>query len=179
MYQRKPRVKQLKRRGAFLFFLCCHLRVPKGFPNSLVGKQSACNAGDLGSIPGSGRSAGEGIGYPLQCSLSQCGYVLTSNYCQFGLPSQLSQLRNCLQCRRPRFYSWVRKIPWRRAWQPTPVFLPGESHAQRSLVGCSPWGCKSRTRLSDSTTTTTQSPKGSGARLVGLLCSMILLRNPG
>ena len=32
--------------------------------------------------------------------------------------------------------------PWRRAWQPTPVFLPGESHRQRSLVGYSPWGCK-------------------------------------
>ena len=35
---------------------------------------------------------------------------------------------------------WVRKIPWRRAWQPTPVFLPGESHGQRGLVGYSPWG---------------------------------------
>ena len=37
---------------------------------------------------------------------------------------------------------WVGKIPWRREWQPTPVFLPGESHGQRSLVGYSPWGCK-------------------------------------
>ena len=36
----------------------------------------------------------------------------------------------------------VRKIPWRRAWQPTPVFLPGGSQGQRSLVGYSPWGCK-------------------------------------
>ena len=34
------------------------------------------------------------------------------------------------------------KIPWRRAWQATPVFLPGESHGQRTLVGCSPWGHK-------------------------------------
>ena len=41
-------------------------------------------------------------------------------------------------CRRPRFDSWVRKIPWRRAWQPTPVFLHGKSHGQRSLAGCSP-----------------------------------------
>ena len=49
----------------------------------------------------------------------------------------------CLQCRRRGFHPWVGKIPWRRAWQPTPVFLPGESHGQRSLVGCySPWGCK-------------------------------------
>ena len=36
----------------------------------------------------------------------------------------------------------VRKIPWRRKWQPTPVFLPGKSHGQRSLVGYSPWGHK-------------------------------------
>ena len=41
-----------------------------------------------------------------------------------------------------RFEPWVRKIPWRRAWQPTPVFLPGEFHEQRSLVGYSPWGRK-------------------------------------
>ena len=52
------------------------------------GTESACNAGDQGSIPGVG------------------------------------------------------KIPWKRAWQPTPVFLSGESHGQRSLAGCSPWGCK-------------------------------------
>jgi len=36
--------------------------------------------------------------------------------------------------------SWVGKIPWRRKWQPTPVFLPGKSHGWRSLVGYSPWG---------------------------------------
>ena len=39
-------------------------------------------------------------------------------------------------------WSWVEKIPWRREWQPIPVFLPGEFHRQRSLVGCSPWGLK-------------------------------------
>ena len=54
------------------------------------------------------------------------------------------------------FDPWVGKIPWRRAWQPTPVFLPGESHGQGSLVGYSPWGRKSWTRLSDPTTTTTR-----------------------
>ena len=37
---------------------------------------------------------------------------------------------------------WVMKIPWRRKWQPTPVFLAGKSHGQRSLEGYSPWGCK-------------------------------------
>ena len=46
------------------------------------------------------------------------------------------------QCRRRGFDPWVRKIPWRRKWQPTPVFLPGRSHEQRSLVGYSPWGRK-------------------------------------
>ena len=49
---------------------------------------------------------------------------------------------HCRRCRRRGFDPWVGKIPWRRAWQPTPVFLPGESHGQRSLVGCSPWGHK-------------------------------------
>ena len=50
--------------------------------------------------------------------------------------------RMYLQCRRCGFDPWVRKIPCRRAWQPTPVFLPGESHGQSSLEGYSPWGHK-------------------------------------
>ena len=60
----------------------------KGFPGASVVKNSSANAGDTGSIPGLGKSPGEG------------------------------------------------------AWQPTPVFLPGESHGQRSLVGFSLWGRK-------------------------------------
>ena len=43
---------------------------------------------------------------------------------------------------RPRFDPWVGKIPWRRAWLPTPVFLPGEFPGQRNLAGYGPWGCK-------------------------------------
>ena len=50
---------------------------------------------------------------------------------------------------RHRFNPWVRKTPWRKKWHPTPVFLPGESHGQRSLVGYSPWVTKSWTWLSD------------------------------
>ena len=49
------------------------------------------------------------------------------------------------QCRRRKrrsFDPWIRKIPWNRKWQPTPVFLPGKSHGQRSLAGYSPWGRK-------------------------------------
>ena len=44
------------------------------------------------------------------------------------------------QCKRGRFHPWVRKIPGRKKWQPTPVFLPGKSHEQRSLEGYSPQG---------------------------------------
>ena len=43
---------------------------------------------------------------------------------------------------RPRFDSWVGKIPWKRAWQPTPVFLTGEFHGQRSLASWRPWSGK-------------------------------------
>ena len=43
---------------------------------------------------------------------------------------------------RHRFDPWVGNIPWRRKWQPTPVFLPGKSHGQRSLASYSPWGHK-------------------------------------
>ena len=43
---------------------------------------------------------------------------------------------------RPWFNSWVGKIPWRREWLPTPVYLPGEFHGQRSLADYSPWGHK-------------------------------------
>ena len=69
----------------YLSFIINHC---KGFPCGSAGKESACNVGDLGSIPGLGRSPGEGHGHPLQ------------------------------------------------------VFLPGESHGQRSLVGYSPWDRK-------------------------------------
>ena len=53
------------------------------------------------------------------------------------IPWWLRQWRISLQCRRPRFDPWVGKIPWRRKWQPTPVFLPGKSYGKRS-----PWGRK-------------------------------------
>ena len=49
---------------------------------------------------------------------------------------------NAGRLKRRGFDPWVGKIPWRRAWQPTPVFLPEESHGERSLAGGSPWGCK-------------------------------------
>ena len=59
-----------------------------------------------------------------------------------GLLWLLRQSRICLQCRRPWLNPWARKNPWRREWEPTLVFLTGEFHGQRSLVGYSPWGHK-------------------------------------
>ena len=59
-----------------------------------------------------------------------------------GLPRCLSGKESACQCRRHGFNSWVRKIPWRRKWQPAPVVLPGESHGQWSLAGHSPRGHK-------------------------------------
>ena len=58
------------------------------------------------------------------------------------LPWKHGGKESICQCRRCKFSPWVRKIPWRRRWQPTPVFLPGNSHGWRSLAGYSPWGRK-------------------------------------
>ena len=63
-------------------------------------------------------------------------------FCFLWLPWWLRCSRILPQCRRPGFYPWIRKSPLRRKWQPTSVFLPGEFHVQRSLVGYSPWGPK-------------------------------------
>ena len=65
--------------------------------------------------------------------------LLTTN---LGFPDGASGEEPICQCRRHKrcgFDPWVRKIPWMRAWQPTPVFFPGESHRQKSLAGYSPW----------------------------------------
>ena len=98
-----------------------------GFPCGSADKESTCNAGDLGLTPGLGRSPGEGIGYPPQYSWTSLVAQKVKN-----LPAV--------------WETWVWPLdwedPWRRAWQPTLVFLPGEFHAQRSLEGHSPWGCK-------------------------------------
>ena len=52
-----------------------------------------------------------------------------------GLPRWLSSKGSACQCRIHGFDPWVRKIPWRRKWQPSPIFLPGKSYGQRNLVG--------------------------------------------
>ena len=89
-----------------------------GFLDSSVGKESACNAGDPSLIPRSGRSAGEGIGYPLQCSWTSLVTQLVKN------PPAMRE-------------TWVGKISRRRERLPTPVFWPREFHGWYS-----PWGHK-------------------------------------
>ena len=102
-----------------------------GFPHSSVGKESTCNAGDPGLIPGSERSAGEDKGYPLH----------------------YSGLENSMDLYSPRGPKELDRTEWlslghsiyvqpkgRRQRHPNPVLLPGNSHGWRSLVGCSPWG---------------------------------------
>ena len=107
-------------------------------------------------------------------------YVISYNaclsVCLSAVPSRsilpsfsLKRILLCLQCRRPRFNSWVRKISWRWKWQPTSVFLPGEFHGQRNLVDYSPWGCKESYTTEWHTHTHTHS--------VSLLLSTVLLES--
>ena len=67
-------------------------------------------------------------------------YISSQDYT--GLPRWHSGKESACQCKRHRFDPWVGKSPWRRKWQPTPVFWPRKSHGQRSLVGYSPQGHK-------------------------------------
>ena len=64
----------------------------------------------------------------------------THTYLYLGLPGWRTGKESICQCRKCGFYPWGH--PWRRAWQPTPVFLAGEPHGQRILAGYGPWGCK-------------------------------------
>ena len=74
--------------------------------------------------------------------MPRCWWLLQVNREGRGLPCWLSSKEPA--CNAGDTYSkpWVKNIPWRRKQQPTPVFLPGKSHGQRSLVGYHPWGCK-------------------------------------
>ena len=65
-------------------------------------------------------------------------YIIYTHTQSFLVAQMVKNLPPVQETRKP----WVRKIPWRRTWQSTPVFLPGELHGQRSLVGYSPWGPK-------------------------------------
>ena len=76
---------------------------------------------------------------------STSSYLFNRCISGWGLPRWLSVKEFTYQCRRHRtrrFNPWVGKIYWRRKWQPTPIFLPGKSHGQRSLVGYGLQGLK-------------------------------------
>ena len=67
--------------------------------------------------------------------------LIVVKYTHLGFPGgsvSKESICKCRRCRRHGFDPWVKKIPWRRVWQPTPESLPGESHGQRSLAGYSP-----------------------------------------
>ena len=80
----------------------------------------------------------------IYSEISQTGYLFFSS-CIMGFPGGTNGKESACQCRRCqrcRFDPWVRKTLWRGKGQPTPVFVPGKSHGQRSLVSYSPWGRK-------------------------------------
>ena len=126
----------------------------------LVVKNPPVNAGkvrDAGSIPGSGRSPGEGNDNPLQYSCQgnpmnrgawwAIVHGVTKSWTRLshftslqstGGASDKDPVCQCRRHKRPSLSPWVGKIPWRKKWQPTSVFLPGKSHEQRSLEGYSP-----------------------------------------
>ena len=118
------------------------IRIYRGFPGSSAGKESACNAGDPGLIPGWGRSAEEEIGYPFQYSWA-------------SLVAQT--VKKVPVIRKLGFSPWVWKIPWRRECLPTAAFWPGEFHGQRSLAGYSTWGHKESDMMATFTFTRTYS----------------------
>ena len=129
----------------------------------LSGKESSCGAGDaedMGLILELGRSPGKENHNPLQYSClgnptnrgawwarvhgaAESWTQLSTAQQWFTRASFVAQMvKNPPAIRRPGFDPWVWKIPWRREWLPTPVFLPGEFHRQRSLAG----GCKESDR---------------------------------
>ena len=78
------------------------------------------------------------------CVITHKGNEFEKEYI-YSFPGGTSDKESACQCRRHKrlgFNPWVGKMPWERAWQPTPVFSPGESHGQRSLAGYSPWDYK-------------------------------------
>ena len=103
-----------------------------GFP----GKESTCKAGDPSSIPGLGRSTGEGIGYPLQYSF----FFSPLRYSWASLVAQM--VKNLPSVSETWVQSLAWEDPWRRRWLPIPVFWPREFHGQRSLAGYRPGGPK-------------------------------------
>ena len=114
-------------------FWNCHFLLRGGLPNLGIKPPSPTWAGGFLSLEPPGKS-------PIVLLLS----IYNVGYFNPGLPrwpSGKNLPASTAAAGRPEFDPWVRKIPWRRKWQPTPVFLPGESRGQRNLAGCILWGC--------------------------------------
>ena len=103
-----------------------------GLPCGSDSKESACNAGDW-------RRKWQPT--PVFLPRESCGQR-SLGAAVHRVAQSRTQLKRLSMQAGMGFDHWVRKIPWRREWQPTPVFLPGELHGQRRLVGYSPWGSK-------------------------------------
>ena len=106
-----------------MFIDLCNRHQNQGFPDSSVGKESACNAGDPSSIPGSRRSAGEGIDLPLQYSWTFLGAQLVKN-----LPAMLE--------------TWVRSLGWEDLLEKGKATHLQYSGLENSMDLYSPWGHK-------------------------------------
>ena len=105
----------------------------------------AWEAGDPGlpSVSAGGPVESWALAWPPEVWVALFSYRDNENPRSFlGGTSGKEPICQCRRCKRCGFDPWVGKIPWRRAWQPTPAFLPGESHGQRSLAGYSSWGHK-------------------------------------
>ena len=81
--------------------------------------------------------------YMYMYVLYTCTYMSITYTCKKGFLGGSGSKKIYLKWRKPGFNPWVVECPWRREWKPTPVFLPGEFHGQRSLVGYIPWLTKS------------------------------------
>ena len=93
-------------------------------------------------LPASRRQLALGQSHSFICLELQEGAFCLQITEYMGLPWWLSGRESSCQCRKLLFDPQIKKIPWRRKWQPTPVFLPRKSHGQRSLAGYSPWDRK-------------------------------------
>ena len=113
--------------------------VPQGFINSWQKKFFARSLLEISLLQ---------VSFPLSFIEKQLTYITVKVLdfpCGKGFfpwDSFPQMAKNLPAIGRPGFDPLVGKTPWRRAWQPTPVFLPGEFHGQRSLADYSPWGCK-------------------------------------
>ena len=122
--------------SCFVWFCVCFYELGKQFSLLVLWRETLCVLGGFGGkleLEWARKWGKSLFSFPFQkvflelCNINSRAFAV----------AHLQRRR----CRKPGFDPWVGKIPWRRAWQPTPVFLPGEFHGQRSLVGCDPWDC--------------------------------------